>query len=192
MSNIFSVYSFLLFFLFNVNQGCNHDRGTKDTCNSDLNNYNYGYRNPNAEFRSILGYNCDSSKCDVNKSNCLRVPRYSNTYQNYDELPGIDLPIGTARSDCARTITESLPYVAAYKTSIIDDDPPTISPRPTVSPMPTPSPTTPSPTPQYSLTLLTNNQPDFSYGICEGDCDEDKDCFVSQNTITDASPAATF
>ena len=44
------------------NLGLNHDRGTKEACSSS--NYNYGYRDPNAAFRSIMAYNCKSGQCD--------------------------------------------------------------------------------------------------------------------------------
>jgi hypothetical protein len=43
-----------------LTQGCNHDRGTASlpdttTCTSG---YNYGYRDPQADFRTVMAYGC--------------------------------------------------------------------------------------------------------------------------------------
>ena len=47
-----------------ISQGCCHDKGTDDTCAAP--GYNFGWRDPNANFNIILAYNCVSGQCDNN------------------------------------------------------------------------------------------------------------------------------
>jgi len=95
------------------NLGLNHDRGTKNACNGV--NYNYGYRDPSARFRSILAYACRSGQCDNNPANgrCTRVQRFSNPTYSYGGAP-----IGTATENNARKINDERFKVAKYYTHI--------------------------------------------------------------------------
>ncbi|KAL7426297.1 hypothetical protein ACHAXH_000300, partial [Discostella pseudostelligera] len=55
------------------NMGCNKDKGSIDACGSK-DKFNYGWRDPNAEFRSILASDCDTKQCDnMPKNECTRV-----------------------------------------------------------------------------------------------------------------------
>ena len=91
------------------NLGMSHDRGTSNRCNGK--NFNYGYRDPEARFRSILGYGCRSGQCDRNPANraCTRVQRFSNTKYMYNGRP-----IGTASEDNTRVVNEAKADVAQY------------------------------------------------------------------------------
>jgi len=89
------------------NIGCNHDRGTEDNCNDPK--PNYGYRDPNAQFRDIMSYNCASACDNVTPKSCSRVQRFSNTVSNYEGAP-----IGDYKSDCASHINNVLPTVVNY------------------------------------------------------------------------------
>merc|ERR1719491_1072848 len=65
------------------NLGCEHDRGTSGACSNTTSNY--GYRDPQARFRSILGYNCRSGQCDENAGgSCPRVQMFSNPLETYE------------------------------------------------------------------------------------------------------------
>jgi len=90
------------------NLGCNHDRGTTRACSST--SYNYGYRDPDGQFRSIMGYNCRTGQCDqIKKNGCTRVQRVSNpdiTYQGK--------AIGTATANNAKRINDVRKIVAQY------------------------------------------------------------------------------
>lgn len=128
------------------NLGCNHDKGTTNACANS--NYNYGWRDPQAAFRSILAYSCRSGQCDNNAGGgCTRVQRFSNPNFLYN-----DKPIGDAVHDNARKINDVKATVAAYYTATPVTPPPTDSPTlppPTASPTippPTTSPTVPPPT----------------------------------------------
>lgn len=94
--------------------GCNHDKGTSNACSSSA--YQYGYRDPNANFRSIMAYNCNAGQCDNNAGgSCARVQRFSNTFENYPDNTG--LPIGTPETDNARHINEVKATIAGYFTA---------------------------------------------------------------------------
>ena len=108
------------------NLGCLHDLGTSNACSSS--NYNYGYRDPNAGFRTTLAYNCNSGQCDNNAGGgCTRVQRYStpNPSVTYNGLP-----VGTATADNVRQINDVRVEVAGYY-------PHNPTGTPTVSPVPT-------------------------------------------------------
>lgn len=94
------------------NLGCNHDRGTENKCNPwfGKGRYNYGYRDPDAEFRSIMAYQCTSAGCgnDV-RGSCGRVQRFSNT-----NFPFSGKAIGDAKNDNARQINDVAKKVAAF------------------------------------------------------------------------------
>jgi len=91
------------------NMGCNHDRGTSNQCSTT--NYNYGYRDPDAGFRSILAYNCRTNQCDYNKGggSCTRVQRFSN-----DEFLYNGKAIGNSEADNARQHSDVFATVSTY------------------------------------------------------------------------------
>ena len=45
------------------NLGAHHDRGARNKC-GDENSSNYGYKDPDANFRSIMSYQCNVNQCD--------------------------------------------------------------------------------------------------------------------------------
>lgn len=91
------------------NFGCNHDRGQTGTC-GQVHNYNYGYRDPNAAFRTILAYDCKTGQCDaMPKNRCSKVQRFSNpTYLHEGRA------VGSATEDNARVINERRALVASF------------------------------------------------------------------------------
>jgi Metallo-peptidase family M12B Reprolysin-like len=100
-------YSFGHELAHNMNSA--HDRGTENAC-TQTGTYNYGYRDPNAEFRSILGLDCNVGQCDnVAKAGCPRVQRFSNTFAPYNGKA-----IGSATQDNARNLNEQVAKVAAF------------------------------------------------------------------------------
>jgi len=129
------------------NLGLNHDRGTKNACNSG--GYNYGYRATNAAFRSILAYRCESGQCDNNPGGgCTRIIRFSNpSPEGYNNEP-----VGNDSNDNARKINDVRVTVAGYY--------PHYNPFPTVSPAPT---VTPPPCFDFLLELLTDNYGSETY-----------------------------
>merc|ERR1712007_410592 len=83
------------------NLGLRHDRGTQYACNK-TNKYHYGYRDPQARFRTILAYDCAAGQCDNNPGGgCPRIQRYSNPTYDYN-----DIPAGTTLDDSARKINK--------------------------------------------------------------------------------------
>ena len=90
------------------NFGCNHDKGTTDTCNQP--EYNYGYRDPQARFRSVMAYGCKTGQCDNNAGGyCTRVQMFSSKDIQYNGMP-----IGASDIDNARRINEKRVEVAGY------------------------------------------------------------------------------
>ena len=110
------------------NLGLNHDRGTKNQCSS--NNYNFGYRDPNASFRSIMAYSCKAGQCDRNRGGgCARIQRFSSPNIRYHgKVVGI-----AGKADSARHINNVKALVAKY--------------FPHKGNVPAPTPTPPSPSP---------------------------------------------
>jgi hypothetical protein len=145
------------------NFGVNHDRGSKNQCTNA--GYAYGFRDPQAEFRSILAYDCSANECTGNPlpagAPCTRVQRFSNTYALYNGKP-----IGDVNNDGARRINDvaaqvsnffvrppsssptSQPTTSSPATSTPTTSKPTITPtsQPTISPTISMSPTTSKPT----------------------------------------------
>ncbi len=107
------------------NLGLSHDRGTANACN-DKGRYNYGYRDPNANFRTIMAYNCKSTQCDnIKGDTCTRIGRFASSNLTFNGLA-----TGTATEDAARVINEISPEVARYFRSV---DSPTQSPTASAS-----------------------------------------------------------
>ena len=92
-------------------QGCLHDKGQDNACSNS--NYNYGYRDPQAQFRSILAYECTTGQCDgMPKNGCPRVQRFSN-----NEFLFQGKAMGNSRVDCARRINNVKDIIAGYYTA---------------------------------------------------------------------------
>ena len=112
------------------NLGLNHDRGSEGDCNSG--GYNYGYRDPNARFRTILAYDCVNTQCDNNVGGgCTRIGRFSNQYNTYNGLA-----LGGSSENNAKAINDVRVEVASYFTHVSSESP--TAPTPTGSP-PTPT-----------------------------------------------------
>eukprot|EP00551_Chaetoceros_affinis_P008776 CAMPEP_0203665366 /NCGR_PEP_ID=MMETSP0090-20130426/2585_1 /ASSEMBLY_ACC=CAM_ASM_001088 /TAXON_ID=426623 /ORGANISM="Chaetoceros affinis, Strain CCMP159" /LENGTH=794 /DNA_ID=CAMNT_0050528883 /DNA_START=316 /DNA_END=2697 /DNA_ORIENTATION=- len=149
------------------NLGCLHDRGTEDECSSG--GYNYGYRDPSANFRTVLAYNCVSGQCDNNAGGgCSRIPRFSNPNFTYNNAA-----LGTSSIDNARAINDVRVEVAGYYTHV---NPQTPAPTPSA---PGPTPTAPTPTPP-TFGSCGNSVCEVSEGegcgTCSSDCSSPTNC----------------
>ena len=102
------------------NMGLLHDRGTTNKCTSDLTKYNYGYRDPASQFRSIMAYSCKVGSCDyVSGTNgCNRVQMFSNIEYTY-----AGKAIGSSIANNARVINENRVAIAGYKSSGVSPPP---------------------------------------------------------------------
>ena len=61
---------------------CRHDKGTESACGST--DYRYGYRAPDASYRSIMAYDCDPGECDnMPSANCIRGQFFSTPDPTY-------------------------------------------------------------------------------------------------------------
>ena len=91
-------------------QGCNKDKGSIDACSSK-DKFNYGWRDPNAEFRSILASDCDTKQCDnMPKNECTRVQRFSNENHLYNGIA-----MGSPEHNNAKHMNQVKKEVAAYQ-----------------------------------------------------------------------------
>jgi Metallo-peptidase family M12B Reprolysin-like len=87
-----------------------HDRASENVCNMNS-TFNYGYKNPNAEFRTILSYDCKIGQCDnMPKNGCDRILRFSNSNPSYT-FNG--QPIGDSTMDNARQFNSKRSFVAS-------------------------------------------------------------------------------
>ena len=92
--------------------GLLHDRGTKNSCGGS--GYNYGYRDPQSELRSIMGYSCANGGCDIsNVKSCPRVPRFSNIEYNYNGKA-----IGKSDANNAKVLNDNRVIVANYRPTV--------------------------------------------------------------------------
>ncbi len=156
------------------NLGLRHDRGTESKCDHTT-KFHYGYRDPQARFRTILAYNCAANQCDNNSGGgCTRIQRFSND----DAAHGWNgLPAGDSSNDNARKINNVKYKVAQYfphggtggttSTTSAPQPAPSNSPSssPTVSPSSVPSQTpTSSPSSKPSPSPSCNDSPlEFLY-----------------------------
>ena len=91
--------------------GLQHDRGTTEVCSGG---YNYGYRDPDALFRTIMGYNCRTGQCDnLNGNSCSRVQRFSTSDTS---IKYSNKALGTPAHDNARKLNEVKLEVSNYFT----------------------------------------------------------------------------
>lgn len=96
------------------NLGCQHDQGSLDKC--DTTDYNFGYRDPNGFFRTVLAYDCVNGECDHKYGwGCSRIPRFSNSNMNYTWHGRAH---GSATEDNVRQINDVIAEVAGYKTHV--------------------------------------------------------------------------
>ena len=92
------------------NMGLFHDRGSEDECTYNDGLYQYGYRDPNGAFRTIMAYNCRTDECDGNKSNnCPRIQRFSTTTESI----GVK-KLGESYANAARWLNDSSRIVQNY------------------------------------------------------------------------------
>ena len=181
------------------NLGCNHDKGTKDACSSSATNY--GYRDPSADFRSILAYNCASGQCDENAGGgCTRVQRFSNPYNLYNGKI-----IGDTSTNNAKKINDVKATIAAYyaHVSTVVSSPapsqaltttqtPTKQPStaPSQAPTSTNSPTSkPSVSPSKTPTVTPKSQSPTQYDTCNdyegnGSCKKIPGCIWNGNVCS--------
>jgi peptidyl-Asp metalloendopeptidase len=88
-----------------------HDIGSENACTATT-SYNFGYRDPKAEFRTILSYDCTTGECDIMpKSGCNRIQRFSNSNPAY-KYNG--KAIGNAQSDNAKQFNSERARVASF------------------------------------------------------------------------------
>ena len=130
------------------NLGLQHDRGTKNECSNS--GYNYGYRDPDAAFRTIMAYNCEPGQCDGNScGGCPRIQRFSNPNILYQ-----DKPVGVVeRVDSVRHINNVKAKVAKYfpHTTLLPDD-------------------------ELQFKGMGGCTFDKKCDVCTGDCDDDSEC----------------
>ncbi len=131
------------------NLGLKHDRGINYDCDSTK--FNFGYRDPEARFRTILAYDCKIGQCDNNiGGGCTRIQRFSNPTFEWNGLP-----VGDTLNDNARKINKVSYKIAQYfphggtaadEDSVVE---PSVSPpvSPSVSPSQSPIPPPPSQSP---------------------------------------------
>lgn len=94
-------------------QGCNNDKGSASACGSK-DKYNFGWRDPTAEFRSIMANDCSTGQCDkMPKNGCYRVQRFSSEQQMYNGIQ-----TGSPEHNNARHLNEVSSEVAAYLVAI--------------------------------------------------------------------------
>ena len=87
-----------------------HDRASENVCHMNS-TFNYAYRNPNAEFRTILSYDCKIGQCDkLPKNGCDRILRFSNSNPAYTYN---GQPIGDNSMDNARQFNTKRSFVAS-------------------------------------------------------------------------------
>lgn len=100
------------------NEGNAHDR---DNAGDAAYDYSYGYRNPGANFRTIMSYSCS----DIGGS-CPRVPHLSNPNILYNGYPtGIDHNSDPSNSaDNIRSMNNTFPIVSNWRTSVIEENVP--------------------------------------------------------------------
>ncbi len=90
------------------NLGLRHDRGSSYYCYPKR--YNFGYRDPQARFRTILAYDCRAGQCDNNPGGgCTRIQRFSSATGTFEGMP-----VGDWRNDSARWINKVASTVALY------------------------------------------------------------------------------
>ena len=107
------------------NMGCNHDIDNAVGANGGS---NYGYKDPQAGFRSIMAFDCSPS--------CPRIQYFSNPDINF-----IERPVGSATADNAARIRNNLSAFANFRKSVVSTGSPTTSPTRSPTAPPTAAPT---------------------------------------------------
>ena len=142
------------------NLGLWHDRGTSHACRTS--NYNYGYRDPSGNFRTVLAYSCRTGQCDNNSaSSCTRINRYSTP-----DYTWTGLPLGTSGENNSQAINDVRVEVAGYYTHVTTSTgSPTASPVASPTSSPTSSPvTSPTSSPVASPSSCSNTSGTFTVG----------------------------
>ena len=91
--------------------GLDHDRGFYNNCGDGI-GYNYGYRDTQNNFRSIMAYPCSSYPgCDTPVGgSCSLVGRFSNINSPYNGKP-----IGSSEANNAKVLADNRLTVANYR-----------------------------------------------------------------------------
>lgn len=97
---------------FRHNFGCQHDRGTANKCFST--DTSYGYRDPQARFRTVLAYNCASGQCDGNSGGGCTVS--SSTVRVMADHGSFIVSHSQTLPDISRMITFRESHVSAIPT----------------------------------------------------------------------------
>ena len=110
------------------NLGAQHDRGTTDKCETDVDRIEFGYRHPAYPFRTVLAYNCMASEEQCDKSrfrvgperhHCNLLPFFSGPNSKvmirdtYGDL--IEITMGDQYSNNAGYISSVVREVAGYR-----------------------------------------------------------------------------
>lgn len=95
------------------NMGSNHDRAN---ANNAVFSYSYGYQDPEAEFRTIMAYNCPGG--------CTRQNHWSNPHVNYSVFgpTGVDCNL-TNSADNRYSINAVAYTVSNFRSSTLQADP---------------------------------------------------------------------
>ncbi len=138
----FSCSSLTLAHEFGHGLGNAHDRA--NTTTQPLFPYSYGYQDPNAEFRTIMAYDCPNGGCP-------RINAWSNPDVSHNGLPtGVDYDVSpNEAADVARSMDQVSQTVANFQPncSVVE---PTATPTATSLPVDTPTPTEPAVTPSQT------------------------------------------
>jgi len=90
--------------------GLNHDMGAMNQCGSD--NYNFAYREPNGDFRTVMAYNCKIGECDNNTATrCPRIQMFSTPLLTHEKT---GKNVGTEHANNVRVLNENKDIVADY------------------------------------------------------------------------------
>ncbi len=138
------------------NLGLRHDRGSNSKCHSAK--FHYGYRDPQARFRTILANDCVANQCDNNPGGgCTRIQRFSND----DAAHGWNgLPAGDSSNNNARKINNVKYKVAQYFPHGGTGGTTTSAPQEEPSNSPTSSPSSlPSFVPSQTSTFSPSSKP---------------------------------
>eukprot|EP00584_Thalassiosira_punctigera_P021909 CAMPEP_0172573712 /NCGR_PEP_ID=MMETSP1067-20121228/136328_1 /TAXON_ID=265564 ORGANISM="Thalassiosira punctigera, Strain Tpunct2005C2" /NCGR_SAMPLE_ID=MMETSP1067 /ASSEMBLY_ACC=CAM_ASM_000444 /LENGTH=555 /DNA_ID=CAMNT_0013366319 /DNA_START=337 /DNA_END=2005 /DNA_ORIENTATION=+ len=166
------------------NMGCNHDKGTHDSCGSS--DYRYGFRAPDGRYRSVLSYSCATGQCDSNPGGaCTRSPFFSNPDPAYtwsNGPMGNPAGVGIGETNNARRISERAGVISNFYAPAPTNEPtkePTfapITPSPTRAPAPPTPPPTKAPVPPTDAPTLLPTDFQCSFIASKGPCNDNLLC----------------
>jgi len=164
------------------NLGCFADRGSEDACDEE--GLNYGFRDEQYRFRTVMAADCAANQCDSFDFNrtCPAILRFSNPDGNYNYQGLITGVPGYI--DCAQQL--NIGKVAAsniYYNTVSGFTPfPTSPPTPAPVPPPSPSPTTsPTANPTTSMAPTTSFAP--SPFVCDDESTDALSTYAGTSTF---------